>query len=619
MYTKEDNEEGEAMEGFDSRFNARKEELERLYRSLYGGNRWYLDQLEARMRSLAGERPEDLKKLDVKRAEDPNWYLGRGTLAMTMYTDLFAGDLKGLRAKVPYLKEMGLTYLHLMPLLKMPKDDNDGGYAVDDFDTIDGKFGTNEDFKALTRELRENGISLCMDFVMNHTSSTHTWAILAKEGNEEFQIRYLCYPDRTIPDQFEATVPEVFPSTAPGNFIWCEEMRKWVFSSFYPFQWDLNYQNPVVLNEMLSSMLRLANMGVEVFRLDAVPYIWKQLGTNCRNLPQVHTIVRIFRIVLECVCPAVILKGEVVMAPRELAAYFGTQASPECHILYNVSTMVNLWDALASQDARLLKLQIEDLLSLPQHCNFLNYLRCHDDIGWGLDEEKEHRLGMDPLSHKVFLYHFYEGVFPGSYARGELYNYDPESQDARSCGTAASLVGFESAKNGQEEDRAFARLFLLYATVYSLRGFPMISSGDEIGQLNDYSYKEDPKRKDDSRNIHRSKYDWKKADLRTVEGSLQARVWTMFQLLGKERSSRALFDADATVTTWDGQNPHLFALRRCKAGNDMLCVSNFSDHAEVGRFAYFVGDYTDVFSGRTVNPGNGFALEPLQCLWLVKA
>jgi amylosucrase len=304
------------------------------------------------------------------------------------------------------------------------------------------------------------------------------------------------------------------------------------------------------------------------------------------------------------------------MAPKELAAYFGSLSQPECHILYNVSSMVNLWDALASQNVRLLKRQTEALLSLPSHCTFLNYLRCHDDIGWGLDEDEERGLGIDPLSHKEFLYHFYEGTFPGSYARGELYNYDSVSKDARSCGTAASLVGFESARTKQEQERAFSRLFLLYATVFALRGFPMISSGDEIGQLNDSSYENDPLRKDDSRNLHRSPYDWRKAELRHDPSTIQGRIWGMFQKLHALRSSYDVFDDDAEVFTWDGQNSHVFALRRRKGSHTMLCVSNFSDNREFARFAYFVGEYVDLFTSRKYTPGLGFVMEPLECLWL---
>ena len=373
---------------FSTRFARHKDELEWLFMELYH-NREGLEVLEREMADAYNARSAELKALDKARSADPDWYKRGNMFGMTMYTDLFAGNLKELAKKLPYLKEQKLTYLHLMPLLQMPHPHNDGGYAVEDFDTVDPALGTNKDLENLTRELRKAGISLCLDFVMNHTASTHRWAMAAKAGDPWFQAYYHLYDDRTIPDQYEQTVPQVFPNTAPGNFTWCEEMHKWVLTTFHDYQWDLNYANPAVFVDMTKSILHLANLGVEVFRIDAVPYIWKQLGTTCRNLPQVHTIVRMLRMVLECVCPAVILKGEVVMAPKELAAYFGTPEKPECHMLYNVSTMVNLWGALASRDTRLLKAQLDALHALPKNCWFVNYLRCHDDIGWGLDEAVE--------------------------------------------------------------------------------------------------------------------------------------------------------------------------------------------------------------------------------------
>lgn len=377
-----------AKQEFASRFAKHKDELEWLFMELYH-NREGLEVLEREMAEAYNARSAELKALDKARSADPDWYKRGNMFGMTMYTDLFAGNLKELAKKLPYLKEQKLTYLHLMPLLQMPHPHNDGGYAVEDFDTVDPALGTNKDLEDLTGELRKAGISLCLDFVMNHTASTHRWAMAAKAGDPWFQAYYHLYDDRTIPDQYEQTVPQVFPNTAPGNFTWCEEMHKWVLTTFHDYQWDLNYANPAVFVDMTKSILHLANLGVEVFRIDAVPYIWKQLGTTCRNLPQVHTIVRMLRMVLECVCPAVILKGEVVMAPKELAAYFGTPEKPECHMLYNVSTMVNLWGALASRDTRLLKAQLDALHALPDNCWFVNYLRCHDDIGWGLDEAVE--------------------------------------------------------------------------------------------------------------------------------------------------------------------------------------------------------------------------------------
>lgn len=562
---------------FGNRLARHHDELDQLFMSLYD-DRAALEDLEQAMAAAYEARPDDLKKLDKQREADPDWYK-RGTMfGMTMYTDLFAGSLRKLANRIPYLEEQHLTYLHLMPLLKMPHPQNDGGYAVEDFNTVDPSLGTNADLASLTKKLRKAGISLCLDFVMNHTASTHEWAMKAKTGDPEYQDYYFCYDDRTIPDEYERTTPQVFPNTAPGNFSWCDEMHKWVLTSFYPFQWDLNYRNPKVLVAMLTSALNLANLGVEVLRIDAVPYIWKQLGTTSRNLPQVHTIVRMLRIALECVCPAVVLKGEVVMAPKELAAYFGTPEHPECHMLYNVSTMVNLWSALANGDTRLLKAQIDALDALPENCWFVNYLRCHDDIGWGLDEPKEWELGIDPFRHKEFLYHFYEGSVPGSWSMGELYNYDAASGDARSCGTTASLCGIEKALYTHDKpslERGIDRDLLMHKAMAFLRGFPMLNCGDEIAQLNGWDYKEDPDRVEDSRNLHRSKFNWRAAEKRNEPGTLQNRLWEGMAELRRMRDDLC-FAPDAWVTTWDTHNQSVLAIVR-KAGDAVLLgLFNFS-------------------------------------------
>ena len=562
---------------FGNRLARHHDELDQLFMSLYD-DRAALEDLEQAMAAAYEARPDDLKKLDKQREADPDWYK-RGTMfGMTMYTDLFAGSLRKLANRIPYLEEQHLTYLHLMPLLKMPHPQNDGGYAVEDFNTVDPSLGTNADLASLTKKLRQAGISLCLDFVMNHTASTHEWAMKAKTGDPEYQDYYFCYDDRTIPDEYERTTPQVFPNTAPGNFSWCDEMHKWVLTSFYPFQWDLNYRNPKVLVAMLTSALNLANLGVEVLRIDAVPYIWKQLGTTSRNLPQVHTIVRMLRIALECVCPAVVLKGEVVMAPKELAAYFGTPEHPECHMLYNVSTMVNLWSALANGDTRLLKAQIDALDALPENCWFVNYLRCHDDIGWGLDEPQEWRLGIDPFRHKEFLYHFYEGSVPGSWSMGELYNYDAASGDARSCGTTASLCGIEKALYTHDKpslERGIDRDLLMHKAMAFLRGFPMLNCGDEIAQLNGWNYKEDPDRVEDSRNLHRSKFNWRAAEKRNEPGTLQNRLWEGMAELRQMRDDPC-FAPDAWVTTWDTHNQSVLAIVRKVDDAVLLGLFNFS-------------------------------------------
>ena len=587
------------MTAFERRRRTRLEELERLYMDLYG-ERTMLDALERAMEEAYAARPMALKRLDGARERDPQWYRRGNMLGMTMYADLFAGDLQGVTGKLDYLAEQGITYLHLMPLLKMPHPDNDGGYAVEDFSQVDPSLGTNEDLARLAAAMRKRGMSLCLDFVMNHTADTHDWALRAKAGEQAYIDRYICFDTPDIPREMEKTIPDVFPATAPGSFLYVPEMKKYVCSSFHPYQWDLNYKNPAVFNDMVSAMLALANLGVEVLRVDATPYLWKEMGTTCRDLPQVHTIMRMVRLITECVCPGVILKGEVVMAPRELAPYFGTAQAPECHILYNSSTMCTQWSALASGDIRQLKHQLDELHALPEHCVFVNYLRCHDDIGWGLNEEYGRSIGQDPLLHKKYLYEFYAGSFPGSWARGELYNYDPVTEDARTCGTTASLCGIEKGLDEDDSTQVewgIRRDLLMHAAMMTMAGFPMLSSGDEIGQRNGYGYHDDPDRAEDSRNLHRTAFNWTDAAKRTLPGTVQQRIWDGLRQLERLRAQEPCFGPDAWVTTWDTHNDHVLALVRKTTDETLVGLFNFTGEEQRVWLDALPGEYTDLLTG----------------------
>ena len=589
------------ISGFARRLQERRDELEWLYMELYD-RRDMLDTLLERMGEAYRQREQSLRRLDAKREQDPDWFRSGKMLGMTMYTDLFAGNLPGLEKKLDYLTEQGITYLHLMPLLKMPHPDNDGGYAVEDFDQVDPTLGTNEDLSRLTAAMRRRGMSLCLDFVINHTADTHPWAMRAKAGEQEYIDRYICFDTPDIPREMEKTIPDVFPETAPGSFIYQEDMKKYVCSSFHPYQWDLNYRNPAVFNDMVCSMLHLANLGVEILRIDAVPYLWKEMGTSCRNLPKVHTIMRMIRLIIETVCPAVILKGEVVMAPKELAPYFGTQEKPECHLLYNASTMATQWSALASADVRQLKRQLDDLHSLPANCCFVNYLRCHDDIGWGLNEEFGRTIGIDPVAHKKYLYEFFEGSFPGSYARGERYNYNPATQDARTCGTTASLCGIEKGLcEGDESQVALGiqRDLMMHAAMMTMAGFPMLSSGDEIGQLNGYDYHDDPDRREDSRNLHRTRFNWDNAARRKEPGTVQQRIWDGLRRLENIRCGEPCFGPEAWVTTWDTANRQVLALVRRTEGETLVGLFNFSGDIQTIHMDALEGNFIDLFTGET--------------------
>ena len=373
-------------------------ELKQLYMELYGDEnafRFFVQMLDKN----AAERRRALRKLDKMREEDAHWYHSNKLLGMMLYVQNFGGSINGVKKNLPYLEECGINYLHLMPLLDSTKGKSDGGYAVSDFRKIRPSLGTMEDLEELADACHEKGISLCLDFVLNHTSEDHAWAKAARAGDPVAQSRFFLYDNWDIPHRYEQTVPQVFPTTAPGNFTWCDELQKVVMTTFHNYQWDLNYANPMVFNDMTDNLLYLANRGMDVIRLDASPYIWKELGTNCRTLPQVHTIVRMMHLACQLVCPGVALLGEVVMEPREVVPYFGSEEKPECDILYNVTTMCTTWHSLAARDVRLLSHQMEQVCRLPDNCYFQNYLRCHDDIGWGLDYGFLSLFGTDEVAH----------------------------------------------------------------------------------------------------------------------------------------------------------------------------------------------------------------------------
>ena len=596
------------------RFQKHLDELKWLYTELYN-NEWMFDELCKQMYQFYTERREDLKALDRKREADPDWYKKNDMLGVMLYVDNFADNLQGVKDKLDYIKESNINYVHLMPLLETPKGRSDGGYAVANFRKVQPELGTVEDLEEVAKACHDRDISVCMDFVMNHTSEDHEWAVRARRGEGEYMSRYFFYDNYTIPAQFEKTVPQVFPTTAPGNFTYLPELGHYVMTTFYPYQWDLNYRNPRVFNEMMYNFLFFANAGIDVIRIDAVPYIWKELGTNCRNLPRVHTIVRMMRMIGEIVCPGILLLGEVVMEPSKVVPYFGTLEKPECHMLYNVTTMATTWNSVATRDTRLLKNQMDVLASLPKDYVFLNYLRCHDDIGWGLDYPTLRWWGMEERPHKQYINDFFTGTVEGSFSRGELYNADPVTGDARFCGTTASMCGVEKAGFEQDEEQmeaAISRILMLHAFMFTESGIPMLYSGDEVGQTNDYSYKDVPEKAPDSRYIHRGKFRWELVDDIKNEGSVSERIYHGLDKLEKIRSSEKVFMSNAVFYTLDTYEQSVICIVREYEDERLIGLFNFSEYNKIAWIDQQDGMYKDLVTGQEMRasgvwvPANGF-------------
>lgn len=567
---------------FAQRMEKHQDELRWLYMELYGNDAMYAELCE-QMHDYYLKRSTELKKRDIKKEKNPDWFKEKEMLGMMLYIDNFAGNLKGVEKKLAYLKECNVNCLHLMPFLDTPKGKSDGGYAVADFRKVRPDLGTMKDLARLTEKCHENGMNVCMDFVMNHTSEEHEWAKRARAGEGEYMSRYFFYDNGDIPARYEETVPQVFPTTAPGNFTWLPEIGHYVLTTFYPYQWDLNYRNPRVFNEMMYNFLFLANQGMDIIRIDAVPYIWKELGTSCRNLKEVHTIVRMMRMIAEIVCPSVILLGEVVMEPEKVVPYFGTVEKPECHMLYNVTTMATTWNSIATRDIRLLKKQMDIVSRLPKQYTFLNYLRCHDDIGWGLDFDTMKQWGMEEPSHKRYLNDYFTGKIANSISRGELYNDDPVTQDARFCGTTASMCGIEAAGfegNAEKMQTAIQEDLMLHAYMLTQSGIPMLYSGDELGQVNDYSYKDDAEKASDSRYLHRGAFLWELADKRKDLSTVQGQLFQMLNRLEQIRRQENVFSQEAEVYTYDVHNDSILGILREYKGERFIALFNFSENEQ---------------------------------------
>ena len=567
---------------FKERLDRNSEELKQLYLEIYPDENAY-DYFTEMLKRNYKERRQTLKNADARRENDQDIHHSNNMMGMMLYTENFAGDLQGVKSRLDYFRECGVNYVHLMPLLDTPADKSrsDGGYAVSDFRRVRPDLGTMEDLEELTAACHRRGIRVCLDFVMNHTSDEHAWAKAAVDGDPVAQARYYIYDNWSIPHQFEQTMPQVFPETAPGNFTYMPEMDRIIMTTFYPFQWDLNYANPMVFNDMTDNMLYLANRGIDIIRLDAVPYIWKQLGTKCRNEPQVHKLVRIMNIACRIVCPGVLLLGEVVMEPSKVVPYFGTAERPECDMLYNVTTMATIWHTLATRDVRLLRHQLEQISDLPSNCIFQNYLRCHDDIGWGLDYEYLAWFGISEAAHKKYLNDWFTGKWPGSPSRGELYNDSDWMQDARLCGTTASLSGLGAALYGKDEellDTAIRTDVMLHACMLALRGIPVLYSGDEVGMLNDYTYHEDPGRLADSRNLHRGRMDWEQAEQRHDETTPTGRLFRELRQLIMIRKNNDVFSSDGKMYPFNTGDDRVLGLIREYNGKRFLGLFNFSEH-----------------------------------------
>ncbi len=545
-----------------------------------------LEQLLQIMIAAHLERSSELKTLDLKRNLSPDWFEQPDMIAYVAYTERFAGNLKGVLSKVDYLENLGVKYLHLMPFLQPRPAPHDGGYAVADFRKIRQDLGTFDDLEHLTGVLRSKGISLCCDLVLNHVAQEHEWAEKAQQGESKYQNYFFTFPDRTMPDQYEKNLPEVFPDFKPGNFTWNEASKRWIWTTFNAWQWDLNWANPDVFLEFSDVILWLANKGIEIFRLDAIAFIWKRLGTDCQNLPEVHAITQALRAVARIVAPAIIFKAEAIVAPDKLVAYLGQRehAGKVSDTAYHNSLMVQIWSSFASRDTRLMTHALRQFPHKPANTAWNTYLRCHDDIGWAITDDDARAVGSEGFGHRKFLSDFYSGEFPGTHAVGVVFQENKKTGDRRISGSAASLAGLEQAlmlQDKQLEHQSLERLLMAHALVLGYGGVPLLYMGDELALLNDSSYLENLEMAMDNRWIHRPAMPWDKAENAIANpNSLEGRMYHGIKHLIETRVNTPHLHAAVETQVCETQNSHVFVYNRAHPLGNFVGVYNFSETAQ---------------------------------------
>ncbi|TGG95846.1 amylosucrase [Natronospirillum operosum] len=596
-----------------------------LLRELYGDQYdffWHLEQVLQTVFSAWQSRTATLKRQDARRQKSPTWYQDQSMVGAAVYVDLFAGDLKQLQERIPYFQELGLTYLHLMPLFKAPEANSDGGYAVSDYRQVDPKLGTMQDLKNLAAALRKVGICMVLDFVFNHTSDEHDWARRAQQGDPDYMDYYFCFEHKSEADEYGHALREIFPEIRKGCFTWREDMQRWVWTTFNSFQWDLNYRNPAVFNAMLGELLYLANVGADILRFDALAFVWKEKGTSCENLPQAHLLIQAFNAATRMAAPGVLFKSEAIVHPDEVVRYIDRD---ECQLSYNPLLMAMLWNSLATRKVRLMTRSLQHRFRIPQDCAWVNYIRCHDDVGWTFDDEVAWELGINPHDHRDFLNQFYTGRFPGSFARGVAFQENQDTGDCRVAGQLASLTGLEKAIEEQDEqaiEAAIQRILMLHAIIFSIGGMPVLYIGDELALLNDYSYEQDVDKQDDSRWVNRVRIGAQELALRKQPETPHGRVYNGLQALLAKRRAFDLLGGEGETQIVETDNVHVFGFVRQSERERMLVLANFSEYPQAVSESFLTGvlsaeTLTDRLTDQPAPVQDGrLELSPYQCLWL---
>lgn len=595
-----------------------------------------LRRLEAALHDIAwharADRPPPLQEWDLSRS--PRWHTGSEAVAYVAYADLFTRDfgagppLRELAARLPYLADLGVTVLHLLPI---QKSSGDAGFAVDDYTQVDPRFGTMDDLEDLCRQAHARGISILLDFVLNHTSDLHPWAEAAKRGDPRYREFYVW--DETGTGAPWPGVPDIFPDFAPGHWDWVPEQGKYVWSTFYKrqprkdgprtgacAQWDLNYANPNVLFAMVDTALQLLNKGVDGLRLDAVPFLWKEPGTACVSHPKVHDLLRVLRILVESVAPGAVLLAEANDQLAGLTEYFGTGPfrGRETHLAYAFPLMPCLWYASAKADTTPLQAVMARMPQLPENASWLVFDEVHDEVSL------ETIAGLFPgprgaaLNRELFAHFTAEG-------RGEPFRFDPARQEYGQgvSGTRWSLLDGARAEadgdlHGVED--AIKRVLLHEAFKAAAGGMPLIYAGSEVGLANDPSYRQDPVKAPDTRFLKRTVYPRAAAERAYREGTKEARLFAGVKRILAARKVEPAFRGTRTILL-DTPEAALLGFVRPARDGDVYCFFNFGParwqvSVQTGADSDPESPLKDLLTGLEVLPDQPLELEGLSFRWL---
>lgn len=546
------------------RYNRHIDELKWLYMELYS-NESMLSELCYQIHNFFIERDEGLKNRDVTRENNPDWYRKSKMTGMALYIDHFADTIKGVEQSIEHLQKCNINYVHFMPFFETTRYRTDDQYAITDFRKTMEKIGKIEDLCHLTKLCHEKSINVSVDFIMNRTSNEHEWAKKAMHGDVEYMNRYVTKTDHS-------------------------------------YEWDLNYKNPRVLNEMMYNYMFIANLGTDLIQINEIEDIWKGESQNCSKVSQIHTIARIMRIISEIVCPGVLLLGNVKNDMKNAITYFGEDEKPEFHMVYQKTFMNEVWNSVATRNVKLLQTKLDVINKYPKEYVFVNYLRNHEKLNWNLDYDFLYKnQKINQKMHREYLNEYFLGRTGYSNSRGEVENNSDNSEKICFCGTTASMCGLEKAideNNKKEINQAIKLEIMLYAYLFIQSGIPVIYSGDEIGQMNDYSYKENRDKMRDIQNVCRGKFDWSKAVKVVDEYSIEGKIMRGLNKIQVVKNRENTFCQIADVRVVDTKNNSVICIAREFAGEKILGIFNFSEHEKIVNIDEEEGIYEDLLSGK---------------------